>query len=214
MAPYEGALRVAGTMELSGINTNLYEERVAGIRRSTYQYLTDWEEGDETKTWVGMRPMLPDGLPAIGRSPTVPNFVRRLRPRDARRYARSDDGSPHRRLDDDGHVAVDLRPFAPGRFDRRYLSRPHEIPSGDRATRKDPYRNTDIITNLGASSRLCRPEAASLSSLIMCFFITDVFLNQRLRRARFSRSRQALPHLALRLPTALALSPHRRPLRA
>lgn len=74
LAPYEGALRVAGTMELSGINTNLYEQRVAGIRRSTDKYLTNWEEGDETDVWVGMRPMLPDGLPAIGRSPHIPNF--------------------------------------------------------------------------------------------------------------------------------------------
>lgn len=122
LAPYEGALRVAGTMELSGINTNLYEERIAGIRRSTYQYLTDWEEGDETQTWVGMRPMLPDGLPAIGRSPTVPNLYVAsghamlgvtLGPTTAVLIAD---------LMTTGTSAVDLRPFAPGRFDRRYSS--------------------------------------------------------------------------------------------
>lgn len=123
LAPYDGALRVAGTMELSGINTNLYEERVAGIRRSTYQYLTQWEDGDETKTWVGMRPMLPDGLPAIGRSPTIPNLYVAsghamlgvtLGPTTAVLIAD---------LMTTGSCAVDLRPFAPGRFDRRYLSR-------------------------------------------------------------------------------------------
>lgn len=120
LAPYEGALRVAGTMELSGINTNLYEERIVGIRRSASRYLTAWEEGDEQQVWVGMRPMLPDGLPAIGRAPTLPNlFVASghamlgvtLGPTTAVVIAD---------LMTTGRCSVDLRPFAPGRFDRRY----------------------------------------------------------------------------------------------
>lgn len=120
LAPYEGALRVAGTMELSGINTNFYEERVSGIRRSTYRYLTHWEEGDEQQVWVGMRPLLPDGLPAIGRAPTLPNLYVAsghamlgitLGPTTAVIIAD---------LMTTGQTSVDLRPFAPGRFDRRY----------------------------------------------------------------------------------------------
>lgn len=116
LAPYEGALRVAGTMELSGINTHLYEQRIAGIRRSTDLYLTDWEDGDETDVWVGMRPMLPDGLPAIGRSPTVPNFYVAsghamlgvtLGPTTAALIAD---------LMTRDEAEVDLSPFDPGRF--------------------------------------------------------------------------------------------------
>lgn len=116
LTPFDGALRVAGTMELSGINTHLYEQRIAGIRRSTDRYLTDWQDGDETKTWVGMRPMLPDGLPAIGRSPHIPNFYVAsghamlgvtLGPTTAVLIAD---------LITKGTSDIDLSPFDPGRF--------------------------------------------------------------------------------------------------
>lgn len=119
LAPYDGALRLAGTMELSGINTNLYEERIAGIRKSADLYLTDWSEGDEIIPWVGMRPMLPDGLPAIGRAPTIPNFYIAsghamlgvtLGPTTAALIAD---------LMTKGQTEIDLTPFDPARFDRR-----------------------------------------------------------------------------------------------
>ena len=119
LAPYDGALRLAGTMELSGINTNLYEERIAGIRKSAGLYLTNWSEGDEIIPWVGMRPMLPDGLPAIGRAPTIPNFYIAsghamlgvtLGPTTAALIAD---------LMTKGQTEIDLTPFDPARFDRR-----------------------------------------------------------------------------------------------
>lgn len=119
LAPYDGALRLAGTMELSGINTNLYEERIAGIRKSADLYLTNWSEGDEIIPWVGMRPMLPDGLPAIGRAPTIPNFYIAsghamlgvtLGPTTAALIAD---------LMTKGQTEIDLTPFDPARFDRR-----------------------------------------------------------------------------------------------
>ncbi|MFS8523453.1 MAG: FAD-dependent oxidoreductase [Limnochordales bacterium] len=119
LAPYDGALRLAGTMELSGINTNLYEERIAGIRKSADLYLTDWSDGDEIIPWVGMRPMLPDGLPAIGRAPTIPNFYIAsghamlgvtLGPTTAALIAD---------LMTKGQTEIDLTPFDPARFDRR-----------------------------------------------------------------------------------------------
>ena len=119
LAPYDGALRLAGTMELSGINTNLYEERIAGIRKSADLDLTDWSDGDEIIPWVGMRPRLPDGLPAIGRAPTIPNFYIAsghamlgvtLGPTTAALIAD---------LMTKGQAEIDLTPFDPARFDRR-----------------------------------------------------------------------------------------------
>lgn len=118
LTPFEGALRVAGTMELSGVNTNLYEERLVGIKRSADRYLKAWQDGDEVVNWVGMRPMLPDGLPAIGRAPTIPNlFVASghamlgvtLGPTTAILIAD---------LMTKGTSKIDLSPFDPGRFDR------------------------------------------------------------------------------------------------
>lgn len=74
LTPFDGALRVAGTMELSGVNTTFYEKRLEGIKKSTDRYLKDWQAGDAVENWVGMRPMLPDGLPALGRAPSISNL--------------------------------------------------------------------------------------------------------------------------------------------
>lgn len=73
LAPYEGALRIAGTMELSGINLTMHERRIDAMIRNANRYLTGLGEGRVVERWVGMRPMLPDGLPAIGRTPALPN---------------------------------------------------------------------------------------------------------------------------------------------
>lgn len=74
VSPFESALRVSGTMELSGINTILDERRVEAIRRGANRCLGDWERGTSETTWTGMRPMTPDGLPVIGRAPGYENL--------------------------------------------------------------------------------------------------------------------------------------------
>lgn len=71
--PFKGALRLAGTMELSGVNLRLEPARVAAIRRAGDRYLTDWRGADE-QVWVGMRPLTPDGLPLIGPVPGHDNL--------------------------------------------------------------------------------------------------------------------------------------------
>lgn len=73
MAPYDGALRIAGTMELSGINETMHERRVDAMVRNADRYLTNLGDGRVVERWVGMRPMLPDGLPAIGKTPRYDN---------------------------------------------------------------------------------------------------------------------------------------------
>lgn len=73
LAPYEGALRIAGTMELSGINSTLHERRIDAMVRNASRYLSNLGDGHVVERWVGMRPMLPDGLPAIGRTPRFDN---------------------------------------------------------------------------------------------------------------------------------------------
>ncbi len=73
-SPFDGALRVSGTMELSGVNTSFDPRRLEAIRRGAGRCLGDWSRGSRETTWVGMRPMLPDGLPAIGRAPQFDNL--------------------------------------------------------------------------------------------------------------------------------------------
>ncbi len=71
--PFDGALRVGGTMELSGINLRLDPRRVAGIRRVAERYLPGIFAQEAGEEWVGMRPITPDGLPLIGRAPGLDN---------------------------------------------------------------------------------------------------------------------------------------------
>lgn len=73
-SPFVGALRLSGTMELSGINTVLNERRVGAIRRGAERYLGRSPRGRAETSWVGMRPLTPDGLPAVGRVPGHENL--------------------------------------------------------------------------------------------------------------------------------------------
>lgn len=73
-SPFNGAVRFAGTMELSGINTVLDRRRVAGIRSGIRDYLVQPLGETEGTEWVGMRPLTPDGMPMLGKVPGFGNL--------------------------------------------------------------------------------------------------------------------------------------------
>lgn len=123
LAPYNGALRIAGTMELSGINNKMYERRIDAMINNASRYLSNLGEGRVLERWVGMRPMLPDGLPAIGAIPGIGNaYVAAghamlgvtLGPTTAVSIAE---------LMVKGKSPYDITAFRPERFDRRAKSR-------------------------------------------------------------------------------------------
>jgi D-amino-acid dehydrogenase len=64
--PFDGALRLAGTMEFSGLDASPDRRRFAAIRRGADRYLEGWRGGTEEE-WAGPRPVTPDGLPVVGR---------------------------------------------------------------------------------------------------------------------------------------------------
>lgn len=66
LTPFDGALRIAGTLELSGINLRLDPRRIAALRRAALGVLPTALDGEASVEWVGMRPVTPDGLPVIG----------------------------------------------------------------------------------------------------------------------------------------------------
>lgn len=70
--PFDGALRFAGTMELSGVNERFDARRMAAVRRGVGRYFRDALPPGGTE-WVGMRPLTPDGLPMMGRVPHLAN---------------------------------------------------------------------------------------------------------------------------------------------
>ncbi len=72
-SPFHGALRIAGTMELCGIDAAFNPGRLAAMQRATNSYLPGWQDGGPQSEWMGMRPLTPDGLPVIGRAPGYDN---------------------------------------------------------------------------------------------------------------------------------------------
>ncbi len=69
VSPYDGAIRLAGTLELGSTPGEINAKRVAGIREAGARALRDWSPDLDWETWTGERPLLPDGLPAIGPVP-------------------------------------------------------------------------------------------------------------------------------------------------
>ncbi|WP_422007225.1 NAD(P)/FAD-dependent oxidoreductase [Roseivirga pacifica] len=68
--------RIAGTMEMSGINHQINQNRVAGIIEAVKQAIPDYKSFDfsEVEPWAGLRPCTPDGLPYIGRVSGLSNL--------------------------------------------------------------------------------------------------------------------------------------------
>ena len=73
MTPFEGALRFGGTMELSGVNRRMDVARVRALRRAVSREVDIPEAREGGRAWVGMRPMVPDTLPVIGKVPSREN---------------------------------------------------------------------------------------------------------------------------------------------
>ena len=73
LTPFEGALRFGGTMELSGVNERLDPARVRSLRRVVERDVDIPEAREGGREWVGMRPMVPDTLPVVGRVPSREN---------------------------------------------------------------------------------------------------------------------------------------------
>jgi D-amino-acid dehydrogenase len=121
--PIGNRLRFAGTLELSGIDMTVDPVRVAALPRAARRSLTLPAELASARTWSGLRPCTPDGLPIIGTADGVDNMVLAtghamlgitLAPATGEIVAELISGEP---------CSYDLDAFAPGRF--RSLLRPH-----------------------------------------------------------------------------------------
>ena len=69
VTPMGGALRFAGTMELTGIDEGINAARVRGIVNSVAEYFPDVTPAhlQQATARSGLRPCSPDGLPYVGR---------------------------------------------------------------------------------------------------------------------------------------------------
>ena len=75
LTPMGPHMRVAGTLELSGINDRIRQQRVDAIVNAVGEYFTTKVDPAEGVVWSGLRPLSPDGLPVIGSVDRLPNVV-------------------------------------------------------------------------------------------------------------------------------------------
>jgi D-amino-acid dehydrogenase len=111
--PLPGRLRLSGTLELAGLDLSISRPRVDAIRRGGDRWFHGLAGRPVLETWAGLRPGLPDGLPAIGRLGRVVAATGHamkgvsLAPITGRLVAQLVAGE---------QPDVDLAPFDPGRF--------------------------------------------------------------------------------------------------
>ncbi|MEI7472075.1 MAG: FAD-dependent oxidoreductase [Chitinophagaceae bacterium] len=77
ITPWGRALRIGGTMELSGINNRVLLKRMQGIYDSAKDFYPglDIAFPPSDQIWNGLRPVSPDGLPYIGRQKNISNVI-------------------------------------------------------------------------------------------------------------------------------------------
>ena len=75
ITPMEKRIRIGGTLELSGLNESISENRVRTIMRSAIRVAPGLADRPQKKVWHGLRPCSPDGVPIIGKSPSMEGLV-------------------------------------------------------------------------------------------------------------------------------------------
>jgi D-amino-acid dehydrogenase len=114
--PLPGRLRLAGTLELAGLDESVNRVRVEAIVKAARKGIAGLEGRRVLEVWRGLRPCTPDGLPLVGRTETPDNLVLAsghammgltLAPVTGRLVGEIVAG------DEPSH---DLRPLRPGRF--------------------------------------------------------------------------------------------------
>jgi D-amino-acid dehydrogenase len=73
--PWESGFRLGGTMEFTGVNSNIRAGRIQNLKSVAGEYLKEPIGEPVIEEWVGMRPMVYDDLPIIGRPPNQRNLV-------------------------------------------------------------------------------------------------------------------------------------------
>ena len=116
VTPFQGSLRLSGGMELSGINRRLRARGVNAIRKAAHHDLALPEALTKGTEWVGMRPMVPDTLPVIGRVPGRANVYLSTGHQMLGMTLAPSSALALSQLITEGQSAVDLTPFSPARF--------------------------------------------------------------------------------------------------
>jgi D-amino-acid dehydrogenase len=73
VSPFSDGYRIGSTMEFAGYDETMNDSRLELLTSAARLYLRDPVAGPVQERWWGWRPMVPDGLPIIGRVPRMRN---------------------------------------------------------------------------------------------------------------------------------------------
>lgn len=117
VSPMEGSrVRVAGTMELSGINLRLNSRRIDAMAAYARKFFATWPDAEVAREWVGMRPVSADGLPIIGKAGRFDNVFLATGHNMLGVTLAPATGYYLAEFVASGEVPDTLRPFTPARF--------------------------------------------------------------------------------------------------
>jgi D-amino-acid dehydrogenase len=114
MTPMARGIRVAGSVELAGLKPEKHAGLLQLLEHSSQRALPGLPAA--TEPWLGFRPTLPDGLPVIGRSRASARVVYAFGHQHIGLTLGGVSGSLVADLVAGRAPALDLAPFAPGRF--------------------------------------------------------------------------------------------------
>jgi D-amino-acid dehydrogenase len=75
VTPLKNRLRLAGTLELAGMDFSINYRRVLALQRNSAKYLQGLDQAKVLEVWRGLRPCTPDGLPVISRAKSFGNLI-------------------------------------------------------------------------------------------------------------------------------------------
>jgi D-amino-acid dehydrogenase len=115
VTPMEGGLRIAGTVELAGLQAPPDFRRADALLEKARRLLPELRFA-KVERWMGHRPSLPDSMPVIGRSPRVPNAYFAFGHGHVGLTAAAPTGEIVADLVGGRRPFMDIAPFAPDRF--------------------------------------------------------------------------------------------------
>lgn len=116
VTPRQDSIRLAGMLELAGMDQSITPRRVDAIVKGARQYVNLPEEPKITEIWRGLRPCTPDGLPMIGPVEGWDNLMIAAGHATLGLTLATGTGRLVADLVTGQHSPVDPAPFAPSRF--------------------------------------------------------------------------------------------------
>ena len=116
VTPMGPVLRFAGTLELSGLNTDINNRRLGAIRRAGDKFITTDITNATEVVWCGMRPLTPDSVPIIGRTSQLDNLILATGHSMTGVTLGAVTGKLVTEIVSGQHTTVDINPFSPMRF--------------------------------------------------------------------------------------------------